>query len=438
MTRTLTPVAERAKQLRKELKAQFPTVKFSVKTHNYSMGSSINVKWVDGATTAQVQEVTSKFERISRDTNGEILSGGNSFVMLNRDYSPEAVEQAAQKYAHWTNYQHLYPFSFNASPAGNDWEAHHELSVKIRRDLNEMNFTAVEAVEVEAVEEITVTENEEKDGVEIRFASKPSEEVRDRLKAKGFRWSRHSGCWYAKRTDDALIFAYRLEGGIPQPQEEEQPAPNNFLYLLDPLAKEVEVVEEKIEEQPAPLALPPAPTLEFTPSKPVLTRPVLNIMLTLQAIGQLTTDNLKDAIAAHAQYDSDLFSYSSLSSSQLEAFISAFGDTSYRFAETTEGVDILTGRPIVISYDETGNVQEYRQSFTVKKDGKLIRSEAIVRLGDRGYRPRFNIFGSPRTLADNSDVEAPEAWTINGAIANLSTAIAAKYGTSLPPIQAVG
>lgn len=33
---------------------------------------------------------------------------------------------------------------------------------------------------------------------EVRFASKPSGEVRDMLKAAGFRWAASSGCWYGK------------------------------------------------------------------------------------------------------------------------------------------------------------------------------------------------------------------------------------------------
>ncbi len=42
---------------------------------------------------------------------------------------------------------------------------------------------------------------------EVRFASKPSGEVRDALKGAGFRWASSSGCWYG-RTD-------RL-GALPQ------------------------------------------------------------------------------------------------------------------------------------------------------------------------------------------------------------------------------
>jgi len=53
----------------------------------------------------------------------------------------------------------------------------------------------------------TLTENKERDGIELRFPEKPATEVLDRLKGAGWRWSRFSSCWYHKRTPQARIFA---------------------------------------------------------------------------------------------------------------------------------------------------------------------------------------------------------------------------------------
>ena len=58
-----------------------------------------------------------------------------------------------------------------------------------------------------------VTENEEKNGVEIRFPSKPAEETLTALKANGWRWSRFSGCWYKTRTAESKAFAAELAKG---------------------------------------------------------------------------------------------------------------------------------------------------------------------------------------------------------------------------------
>ena len=57
---------------------------------------------------------------------------------------------------------------------------------------------------------ITVTENQEKNGIEIRFPDKPSEQVREQLKSHGFRWSKFQGMWYARRNPETLTFAQSL------------------------------------------------------------------------------------------------------------------------------------------------------------------------------------------------------------------------------------
>lgn len=49
--------AETAKFVRGLLKKHFPGVKFSVRSKTYSMGSSVNVQWTDGPTTARVEAV---------------------------------------------------------------------------------------------------------------------------------------------------------------------------------------------------------------------------------------------------------------------------------------------------------------------------------------------------------------------------------------------
>jgi hypothetical protein len=60
-------------------------------------------------------------------------------------------------------------------------------------------------------EGIEVTINKEKCGVEVRFAEKPSGEIIQGLKDRGFRWGRTAGCWYAPRREDTEAFAYSLQ-----------------------------------------------------------------------------------------------------------------------------------------------------------------------------------------------------------------------------------
>lgn len=62
----------------------------------------------------------------------------------------------------------------------------------------------------ETIEDIKIVLNEEKNGVEIHFSGKPSEDVRNNLKSNGFRWSKYNKCWYAKQNEDTLNFANSL------------------------------------------------------------------------------------------------------------------------------------------------------------------------------------------------------------------------------------
>lgn len=81
--------ADAAKILRVELRANFPGVRFSVRIDRFSMGEAINVEWTDGPSVARVGPVTHPFADIERDElTGEILSGGNRYIGLQRDYSP--------------------------------------------------------------------------------------------------------------------------------------------------------------------------------------------------------------------------------------------------------------------------------------------------------------------------------------------------------------
>jgi hypothetical protein len=53
---------EVAKMLRKQLKATFPGVKFSVRISRYSMGSWIDVTWTDGPTGDDVTTLTGAYQ----------------------------------------------------------------------------------------------------------------------------------------------------------------------------------------------------------------------------------------------------------------------------------------------------------------------------------------------------------------------------------------
>jgi hypothetical protein len=63
---------------------------------------------------------------------------------------------------------------------------------------------------------VTVTQNEAKNGVEIKFATKPSVETIARIKSAGFKWSGNQGLWYAKRNPRTLDLAKSLVAEKPK------------------------------------------------------------------------------------------------------------------------------------------------------------------------------------------------------------------------------
>lgn len=64
---TYLSCAETAKLIRPALKKAFPTVKFSVKSHTYSMGASIDVRWTDGPCVKAVEVVAGQYSGANFD-----------------------------------------------------------------------------------------------------------------------------------------------------------------------------------------------------------------------------------------------------------------------------------------------------------------------------------------------------------------------------------
>jgi len=87
--------------IRKELKAKFPGVKFSVRKRSYD---SVSVNWTDGPTEDQVKEITVKYRdsyfdgmqdmSVSCSSPFNEIYGGVSYVFIDRDYSDTMKRQA--------------------------------------------------------------------------------------------------------------------------------------------------------------------------------------------------------------------------------------------------------------------------------------------------------------------------------------------------------
>jgi hypothetical protein len=255
--------AETAKKIRKELKVNFPGIKFSVRSQTYSGGSSVNVHWEDAPITEQVEAIINKFKSGSfngmediYESTGYVFEGkkynGAKYIFAKRELSDEYRQQI-------TDY-------LNANYEGvneNSWE-YHTLFNRAEKEMIQSNQPEeVETVEevkeiaapVEVVdaEEITVTMNinEEKNGIEFSFTGIPSEATRKLLKENGFRWSKFSKIWYVKKSESALLFAESFVSAYNEyvedrKAEKEAAQTNNIetVTVVNELNNEVENVEE--------------------------------------------------------------------------------------------------------------------------------------------------------------------------------------------------
>lgn len=94
--------AEVAKLVRSALREGFPGVKFSVTSHVYSLGSSIDVCWIDGPNEDQVALITKVFETKGCDStkrtlhalDGQPVRFRADHVTLRRVYTDKFVDSA--------------------------------------------------------------------------------------------------------------------------------------------------------------------------------------------------------------------------------------------------------------------------------------------------------------------------------------------------------
>lgn len=150
----------------------------------------------------------------------------NNLTTPRRDQIKKAVEEKAFDYMIYKGYDEIYDVEPVRMAAvlenienywltdGSMWASVDDdvLKVTIKygysyltlyADLKEDKKPSLNTVESEEVE---ITYNEEKNGIEVKFNTKPAQEVINDLKANGFRWHRVKKVWYAKQTDERMEF----------------------------------------------------------------------------------------------------------------------------------------------------------------------------------------------------------------------------------------
>jgi len=94
-----------AKLIRKELKAAFPGVVFSITSRSFAGGNDVQIDWTDGPTFDTVMKIAGKYEYGHFNGMEDIYEYSNSrddipqvkFVMAQREFSETARENAKNK-----------------------------------------------------------------------------------------------------------------------------------------------------------------------------------------------------------------------------------------------------------------------------------------------------------------------------------------------------
>ena len=99
-----SPLVIAAKNIRAELKAAYPGVKFSVRVERFSMGNAIRVGWTDGPNTAQVDSIVTKYKAGSfngmediyeyKRTDWKDAFGSAKYITTSRGRSESLIESA--------------------------------------------------------------------------------------------------------------------------------------------------------------------------------------------------------------------------------------------------------------------------------------------------------------------------------------------------------
>ncbi|MBE2198092.1 MAG: methyltransferase [Anaerolinea sp.] len=255
--------AEQAKHIRNALKKAFPGVKFSVRSDRYSMGSSVDVKWLDGPTAAEVDRVLAPYSGKHFDgmidlaytsdswllpdgtavfagcdgTRGAVAKSPDvprphakaervcfsSYVHTQRVYTRAFVEQVAQAYHAETGMdipkievskrfvggKEAGESAYFVSPVygdnGHQYEQH-------LRTVSAMQPAPIPPAKTTEGDSVGYAVMYERDWTWVKFSAKPSRKACEVVGALGFTFSRKRMAWYATTHVDETTVVQAFAG----------------------------------------------------------------------------------------------------------------------------------------------------------------------------------------------------------------------------------
>ena len=231
---------EIAPLIRKFIKDQFPTFKFSVRTHYASMCAELIVEMKEAPC-----KIYKDFEELTEEDKSDLLrrmrynhvftldswfdhelkaeferiwslEGGNWYRCISDQL--KATAEAVDSYVN--------SFRFSDCDGMIDYfNVNFYFFGCLSDNANRVAFvpktariSAKESPKTETKPAtpsfLRVEINPEFDGVEVYFPNKPTEEVRTALKSAGYRWHSKKKCWYAKNTEKNLQSLRAIETGL--------------------------------------------------------------------------------------------------------------------------------------------------------------------------------------------------------------------------------
>lgn len=235
-SRSLKEIAEAVRQFIKE---QFPTYKFSVRTHYASMCEELTVEMKEAPC-----KVYKDFSELTKQDKSELISRmeyNNVFALtswndseLEQEFTRiwaengewyrcvsdqiKAAAEAVDEYVNSYNYSDCdgmidyFDVNFYYFGCLSDNGRHVKFVPKTAR------ITAKKESKPQQPSNpgfLRVVINPDFNGVEVYFPSKPSDSTRASLKAAGYRWHGQKKCWYAKNTEQNLQALRAIESGMP-------------------------------------------------------------------------------------------------------------------------------------------------------------------------------------------------------------------------------
>jgi hypothetical protein len=274
-------MATKSQELKKELKAAFPGVKFSVTGDH----SSIRVRYEDGPARQDVEAVSNSYRNARYcESSGEILSGGNTFVFVERSVSAELGTLFAQKLM-----EKGYTLEeINEAPRRYNYWLQEDLNT-LYREYDATKPEPVEAIEAPAVAEVAEVEATQPEEIPATPAPLTAQELKNirqeciyTINDQGVGATELSG-WVARATVKHAELTKRLNAGwTKRNQALAEKAQEGLEHLQTAITRTTAFVEREGLATELPAALDrtrkeaptpesektPAPKQSATPRKP--------------------------------------------------------------------------------------------------------------------------------------------------------------------------